>query len=104
MPRKIELPEATDMIGQINTLDGQIVGLISSYDQTVAVIEANNKEIERLGKLRKDNDTLKANSVALLKEAESMRAQRDSMHKELDGAGWKFPLPERKIVASAMRM
>ncbi len=104
MPKVLSLDEATKIISQINTLDAKLQSLISMYDQTIAKVDSNNKEIARLETLKRDNDALDKKAVVLKGEVEGIKGEIHTMSKTIIDAGWVIPIPKRDIGSSSIRI
>ena len=104
MPKELNLKEFTELVAQMNTLDGELEQLISIHEQTQEDYDNTLKEISRLKGLNKKADEIKVQLSSIKNEVDSLRGQRDSIYKQIQTSGWKVPLPERKIVTSAMRI
>jgi predicted RNase H-like nuclease (RuvC/YqgF family) len=105
MPKLLTLDEATNIIGQINTLDAKLISLIQMYELSYEKMEGNKKEIERRKDLEKTNEELKSNLIKIKEQIEEIKGEIHSKTKVVTDSGWVVPIPKREIPnASSVRM
>jgi multidrug resistance efflux pump len=91
---EIALEQASQIIGQITTLDAKMHNLIKNMEAENIQFANNKKEIEKRINLEAVNVAIDAKIKSLSNEIHEMKAQRDGKADILTKAGWVIPIPQ----------